>query len=238
MKYDLVILAAGLGSRLKSLTRNVPKAMIKYKGKRFIEIQLNNISKVNINKYIIVLGYKSDVLKKFLKKKFPNINFIFVYNKNFRFNNSGQSFFYAHRHIETNQYIHLNCDCLFSKTHFKRLINSKYKNLISVRSDLNLGNKMENVETIKNRITKLTLEYSMRSKFKAYGVSKISKKAMIKNIDLYKTLDFKEKKIINYYTLIRRNIKKVSYNVLRTNNKHLCEANFQKDLSSFNLKDV
>ena len=54
-KYDLVILAAGLGSRLKSLTRNIPKAMIKYKGKRFIEIQLSNISEAHINKYIIVL---------------------------------------------------------------------------------------------------------------------------------------------------------------------------------------
>ena len=174
MKYDLVILAAGLGSRLKSLTRNIPKAMIKYKGKRFIEIQLSNISEAHINKYIIVLGYKSDVLKKFLKKKFPNINFTFVYNKNFRSNNSGQSFFYAYKHIETNQYIHLNCDCLFSKSHFKKLIYSKYKNLISVRSDLNLGDKMENVETIKNRITKLTLKYSLKSKFKAYGISKIS----------------------------------------------------------------
>ena len=69
--------------------------------------------------------------------------------------------------------------------HFKKLIYSKYKNLISVRSDLNLGDKMENVETIKNRITKLTLKYSLKSKFKAYGVSKISKKAMIKNINLY-----------------------------------------------------
>ena len=238
MKYDLVILAAGLGSRLKSLTRNIPKAMIKYKGKRFIEIQLSNISEAHINKYIIVLGYKSDVLKKFLKKKFPNINFTFVYNKNFRSNNSGQSFFYAYKHIETNQYIHLNCDCLFSKSHFKKLIYSKYKNLISVRSDLNLGDKMENVETIKNRITKLTLKYSLKSKFKAYGISKISKKAMIKNINLYKKLNFKEKKIINYYTLIRRNIKKINYNILKTNKKHLCEANFQKDLSYFNFKDV
>ena len=64
MKYDLVILA-GLGSRLKSLTKNIPKAMVKYKGKRFIEIQINNIDKKYINKFIVVLGYKSIVLKKF-----------------------------------------------------------------------------------------------------------------------------------------------------------------------------
>ena len=68
MKYDLLILAAGLGSRLQSLTKNIPKAMVMYKGKRFIEIQLNNVDKNYINKFIIVLGYKSLVLNKFLKK--------------------------------------------------------------------------------------------------------------------------------------------------------------------------
>ena len=238
MKYDLLILAAGLGSRLQSLTKNIPKAMVMYKGKRFIEIQLNNVDKNYINKFIIVLGYKSLVLKKFLKKKFPKIKFKFVYNKNFKNNNSGQSFFYAHKSIKTSQYIHLNCDCIFSKNHFKKLINSKSKNLISVRSDVKLGDKMENVEAIKKKIIKLSLSNTTKSKYKAYGVAKISKKAMLKNIDLYKKLSKKEQKTINYYTLIRRNIEKVDYQLIKTNKNHLCEANFQKDLNKFSLADV
>jgi choline kinase len=238
MKYDLVILAAGLGSRLKSLTKNIPKAMVKYKGKRFIEIQINNIDKKYINKFIIVLGYKSIVLKKFLLKKFPEIKFEFVYNKNFRNNNSGQSFFYAYKMIKTKEYIHLNCDCIFSKNHFKKLIKSKFKNLVSVRSDIKLSDKMENVEAIKNKITKLSLINTLSSKYKAFGVAKISKNAMLKNINLYKKLTNKEKKVVNYYTLIRRNIKKVDYRLLKSNKNHLCEANFQKDLSNFDLENV
>jgi choline kinase len=238
MKYDLVILAAGLGSRLKSLTKNIPKAMVKYRGRRFIEIQINNIDKKYINKFIIVLGYKSIVLKKFLSKKFPEIKFEFVYNKNFRNNNSGQSFFYAYKKIVTKEYIHLNCDCIFSKKHFKKLIKSKFKNIISVRSDVKLTDKMENVEAIKNKITKLSLLNTFSSKYKAFGVAKISKNAMLKNINLYKKLSFKEKKVINYYTLIRKNIRKIDYRLLKSNKNHLCEANFQKDLRNFDLENV
>lgn len=238
MKYDLVILAAGLGSRLKSLTKNIPKAMVKYKGRRFIEIQINNIDKKYINKFIVVLGYKSIILKKFLLKKFPEIKFEFVYNKNFRNNNSGQSFFHAYKMIKTKEYIHLNCDCIFSKKHFKKLIKSKFKNLISVRSDIKLSDKMENVEAIKNKITKLSLLNTLSSKYKAFGVAKISKNAMLKNINLYKKLSIKEKKVVNYYTLIRKNIKKIDYRLLRSNKNHLCEANFQKDLRNFDLENV
>ncbi len=235
MKYDLVILAAGLGSRLKSLTQRVPKAMVMYKGKRFIEIQLDNIDKDYINKFIIVVGYKALILKKFLKQKYPEIKFKFVHNSNFKNNNSGQSFFYAHKHIKTDVYIHLNCDCIFSKRHFKKIVDSKYKNLISVRPDIELGDKMENVEVKNNRITKLTLSNTPKSKFKAYGVAKISKKTMLKNIDLYKKLNSEEKKKVNYYTLIRKNVKKINFKILQTNKYHLCEANFQKDLKKFNV---
>jgi choline kinase len=74
IKYDLVILAAGLGSRLKSLTLIILKAMVKYKGKKFIEIQINNIDKNYINKFIVVTGYKSSILKKFLKKNSQRLN--------------------------------------------------------------------------------------------------------------------------------------------------------------------
>ena len=97
---------------------------------------------------------------------------------------------------------------------------------------------MENVEALNNKITKLSLSNTLKSKYKAFGVAKISKKAMLKNIDLYKKLSNKEKKVVNYYTLIRKNIDRVDYRLLRSNKNHLCEANYQKDLRNFNLENV
>ena len=97
---------------------------------------------------------------------------------------------------------------------------------------------MENVEAKGNRISKLTLKNTIKSEYKAYGVKKITNKAMMKNINLYKSLSLEEKNKVNYYTLIRKNIKKVKYCLLKSNKYNLCEANFQKDLNNFKIKDI
>ena len=97
---------------------------------------------------------------------------------------------------------------------------------------------MENVETSNKKIIKMSLIKTENSKYKAYGVAKISKKAMLKNIDLYKKLSSEEKKIVNYYTLIRKNLKKENYNLLNSNKYNLCEANSQKELKNFKLTDI
>ena len=59
---NLIILASGKGSRLKRLTKNNPKCLLKIKGKTIIEriLESSNLFK----KTIIVTGYKSSILKK------------------------------------------------------------------------------------------------------------------------------------------------------------------------------
>ena len=65
-----LILAAGLGSRLRPLTSNVPKAMVQYKEREFIDYQISALSSCGINKISIVTGYKSNKLREFLNNKF------------------------------------------------------------------------------------------------------------------------------------------------------------------------
>ena len=62
-----IILAAGLGTRLRPLTDEVPKCMISVNGIRIIDKQINNLHKHGITDIIIVGGYKADVLKKHLR---------------------------------------------------------------------------------------------------------------------------------------------------------------------------
>lgn len=230
MRFDILILAAGFGSRLKSFTRQRPKALVEYKSKKLIEIQLSNINKNNIHQVIVVTGYKSSILENYLKNKFYGLKFIFVKNLNYKKNSSGQSFFYAYKFIKTHQYIHLNCDCIFSKKHISNLLFSNFNNVISVRNDIKLAQRSENVEVYQNKIKKMTLEKNQRAKYRAFGVAKISKKEMLKNINLYKSLKESEKFEINYFSLIRKNIEKGSiYNILRSNKYNLTEINTQED---------
>ena len=71
---DLVILAGGKGSRIKSKLGKYPKPMIKFNSKHFIQYILNNVSKYNFKRIIILCGYRHKFFfKKFHKK---TVNFI------------------------------------------------------------------------------------------------------------------------------------------------------------------
>lgn len=237
MKFDILILAAGFGSRLKSLTKQKPKALVEYKKKKFIERQVECFDREMINKIIVVIGYKSHKIKFFLKTRFPDKKFLFIKNNNYKRNSSGQSFFYAHKFIKTKEYIHLNCDCIFTKKFMEKIIRSKKKNLISVRSDVILKDKMENAQVYKNQITQMELTTNKKRKFKAYGVAKISKRAMYKHMELYKKLSTKEKQRINYFSLIRKNLKHIEYSAIKTDKRNLHEINTEKDLKDCILND-
>lgn len=65
----VIILAAGQGTRLRPLTDNCPKCMVKVNGKSIIERQLDTMRSCGIKEedITIVAGYCSDMLKECLK---------------------------------------------------------------------------------------------------------------------------------------------------------------------------
>ncbi len=61
-----VILAAGRGKRMLSLTKNTPKPLLKVGGKTLIEYAIETLKKENITDIIINISYKGAQIKKFL----------------------------------------------------------------------------------------------------------------------------------------------------------------------------
>ena len=70
-----VFIASGQGSRLGSLTNDLPKPLVDVNGKSIIERQIDLLHKKNINDIVIVTGYK--------KEKFTFKNIEYVFNPNF-----------------------------------------------------------------------------------------------------------------------------------------------------------
>ena len=55
-----IILAAGMGSRLKELTSDHTKGMVEVNGISMMERMLRQLDEKNLNKVVVVVGYKAD----------------------------------------------------------------------------------------------------------------------------------------------------------------------------------
>jgi len=62
--FPVVILSGGLGTRIKSKSKNQPKALLDIEGKPFIVRQLEHLSLQKIKKVIICTGYLGDQIEK------------------------------------------------------------------------------------------------------------------------------------------------------------------------------
>src|SRR5947209_4287154 len=58
-----VILAAGRGKRMGSITEDIPKPMLPVNGKPMLEHILERLSQAGISKFLIVIGYRGKIIK-------------------------------------------------------------------------------------------------------------------------------------------------------------------------------
>ena len=86
----VLILCAGLGSRLKNLTENINKTLLPINNKAIIS---HIIDKFPITyEFVIALGYKGDSIKEYCEITHPNHNFTFVEIDNYNGEGSGPGY--------------------------------------------------------------------------------------------------------------------------------------------------
>ncbi|OIP75908.1 MAG: hypothetical protein AUK07_00635 [Parcubacteria group bacterium CG2_30_36_21] len=68
MIKKVVIAAAGQGIRMLHLTRNKSKHLIKVQEKPFLAYLLDNLLKAGYSELILVVGYKAEMMREFLRK--------------------------------------------------------------------------------------------------------------------------------------------------------------------------
>jgi len=70
---NALILSAGIGSRLGSYTRNIPKVMLPINGKPLLDILIRKLLDLNIDKIVINTHFKAEVIKDYiLNQKYSN----------------------------------------------------------------------------------------------------------------------------------------------------------------------
>ena len=74
-RFNVIILAAGLGYRLRPETEYVPKALVKIGQSRAIDYIIRKYQYI-ADKFIIATGYGADLLENYLKGKYPMMNLL------------------------------------------------------------------------------------------------------------------------------------------------------------------
>ncbi len=111
---DGLILAAGMATRLRPLTQNMPKCLLKLNNKPILQYIIENLFDNNIEKIIIVTGFLEDKIKGFIKKNYDLNNFVFITNKDYADTNNAYSLLLARNKIEKD-FVLLDSDIIFDK---------------------------------------------------------------------------------------------------------------------------
>lgn len=231
----LIVLASGRGSRLKNLTKDKPKCLIKiYKNKRLIDYISENFK--YFKKIIVVTGYKSNILKLELKLK----NVKFIYNRNYLNSNMVESLMLAKNEIKKEDIIVSYADIFFDPRILKFLINKKnnvlplnkawfklwkkrFKSLEEIKNDA------ENIIINKKKIKSLGEKISKKlPNLQFMGILKITSKTFIIMNKFYKELDNKKISMTEFINLIIK-MKLASFNYINTN-KFWYEVDSSRDL--------
>jgi choline kinase len=133
-----IILAAGVGSRIRPLTDNCPKSLLKVGGKTILEMMLSNIRDCGINEVVFVLGYLQDQVKDYVKTHFPDLDPTYVTNDNYATTNTGYSLMLALDEIQGSAFLKFDADVVFDKEILRRLIDSDHENCLCIDKNIHL----------------------------------------------------------------------------------------------------
>lgn len=144
---NAIILAAGLGSRLKELTINKHKALFEVNGIPNIERTIKFLNELNIKEIYIVTGHLSEQFE-YLKEKF---DVTLIKNNNYKEQNNLSSFWLALPYFG-NSFV-IDADVVLLKNVLKIPITSVY--FTTVRKNTNKNEWI--IKTKNNRVTKIEI---------------------------------------------------------------------------------
>ncbi|MGL5901995.1 MAG: NTP transferase domain-containing protein [Cetobacterium sp.] len=112
-----ILLAAGMGTRLRPLTENTPKSLIKINGEPLLERQIKFLKEIGIDEIYVVTGYLKECFE-YLEEKF---NVKLIHNEYYDKYNNIYSMYLVKEHL-SDSYV-IDADVYLSKNILKREIN-------------------------------------------------------------------------------------------------------------------
>jgi choline kinase len=204
-----IILAAGTGSRLMPLTKDMPKALLEINDLSIMERMIINCISCDVKEYIIVLGYKKErVIEKidYLKKKY-NVKIDTIENKDYSQTNTSCSVKLAIERLDEDILI-INGDNVVDVGIISGLLDINETALV-VDNYKNLNEESFKLKIEHNKIIEIGKNIDINSASGEFiGISKVSKD----DLGLFNSFleDLIEKDVQNYYDLAYKKLSEIT----------------------------
>ena len=127
-----IILAAGMGKRLGEFTKDNTKCMVEVNGVKLIDRVLTFLSHLNLNRIVIVMGYKAKNLVNYIENQYGNLNVEFVENPIYNKTNNIYSLALAKDKFKEDDTLLLESDLIFEESMLRLLIDNQQPDLALV----------------------------------------------------------------------------------------------------------
>ena len=127
-----IILAAGMGKRLKELTSEATKCMVKVNGVAMIDRMMGHLDKLGLSRIVVVVGYEGQKLMEYIDALGVSTPIVYVDNNVYNKTNNIYSLYLAKDYLVQEDTILLESDLVFEEAVLHRLINHPYPSLVLV----------------------------------------------------------------------------------------------------------
>ena len=150
-----VILAAGMAKRLRPLTDTKPKCLLPVAGRTLLERTVDAMHLAGITEFVVVTGYRADMIRDFLSFHFPHSTFHYLHNADYAHNNNIYSLWMAGQVVRGREFLLMDSDILCDPAAVVRIAQEPVSALAVNRHELG-EEEMKVVVDSEMRITEIS----------------------------------------------------------------------------------
>ena len=176
-----IILAAGMGRRLGDYTKDNTKCMVPVNSVRLIDRLLGKLAKQQLNRVIIVVGYKGKELREYIGNRYDSLlNIEFAENPVYDKTNNIYSLAIVKDKLQEDDTLLIESDLIFSERLIPMIVDNPYPNLALVAKYETWMDgtmvRLDDEQNIVNFISKDAFDYNdVDSYYKTVNIYKLSK---------------------------------------------------------------
>ncbi len=226
-----VILAAGIASRLRPLTDNTPKCLLKVGGKCILEWTIENLIRTDNLEIIIVTGYLENRIREFVTERFPELNVTYINNSLYTTTNNIYSLWLAKEAVCGDSMLMMDSDIVFDKNILTALVNSGHENCLALKRHDVHDEEIKVTTDLSGRVLAINKEIiASEALGESIGIELFGKEGCA---ELYKILDnkvVKENRVNQFYETAFEELSENYLYVVDTTNYFCMEIDTVEDL--------